>query len=194
MYFIINKQDVPKKGSISSLWTLLQWNENCMKQRSRLFYNLLWYLNHWGLPGWFSTVHTYASNKFSIHVFQTQCKVHRENHGCTDMWAALREKVPNVLSHCMTLYVIWYPRQKSSVVYTLDLHWHYTLCMLHYSVCTVYTAVYAPTQNPSLATLGLHGLHYSVCTVYTASVRPVYTLTTLEFGLGSWDSSSIVSN
>ncbi len=31
----------------------------------------------------------------------------------------------------------------------------------------------------------VHWVYYSVCTVYTASVRPVYTLTTLEFGLGS---------
>ncbi len=30
-------------------------------------------------------------------------------------------------------------------------------------------------------------IHYSVCTVYTARVRQGgYTLTTLEFGLGSW--------
>ncbi len=33
-------------------------------------------------------------------------------------------------------------------------------------------------------TLELHWVHYSECTVYTASVRPVYTLITLEFGLG----------
>ena len=61
-------------------------------------------------------------------------------------------------------------------VYTLDIHWQCTLC-IHCSG--------ARLSGSSIATLELHWVHYSVCTVYTASVCPVYTLITLDFGLGS---------
>ncbi len=61
------------------------------------------------------------------------------------------------------------------------------LCM-HILLLSAYHTVYKLRKCLDLhwatATLEVHWAHYSVCTVYTASVRPVYTLTTLEFGLG----------
>ncbi len=69
------------------------------------------------------------------------------------------------------------------LVYTVCALAVYTALMTHWHTLTV-TRYTGAIVIQCIATLELHWAYYSVCTVYTASVRPVYTLTTLEFGLG----------